>query len=48
MFTGLRGPRCPGEAGLDRLGSVSLSRGLVPDLDFWVPEHRRRSEASGD
>ena len=30
-------PRRPGEAGLDRLGSVTLSRGLVPDLDFWVP-----------
>ena len=42
------GPRRPGEAGLDRLGSVTLSRGLVPDLDFWVPGHRRRSEASGD
>ena len=41
-------PRRPGEAGLDRLGSVTLSRGLVPDLDFWVPGHRRRSEASGD
>ena len=42
------GPRRPGEAGLDQLGSVSLSRGLVPDLDFWVPGHRRQSEASGD
>ena len=21
---------------MDRLGSVSLSWGLVPDLDFWV------------
>ena len=42
------GPRRPGEAGLHRLGSVTLSRGLVPDLDFWVPGHRRRSEASGD
>ena len=41
------GPRHPGEAGLDRLGSVTLSRFLVPDLDFWVPGHRRRSEASG-
>ena len=41
-------PRHPREAGLDRLGSVTLSRGLVPDLDFWVPGHRRRSEASGD
>ena len=41
-------PRHPGEAGLDRLGSATLSRGLVPDLDFWVPGHRRESEASGD
>ena len=44
----MRGPRRPGEAGLDRLGSVTLRRFLVPDLDFWVPGHRRRSEASGD
>ena len=43
----MRGPRHPGEAGLDRLGSVTLSRFLVPDLDFWVAGHRRRSEASG-
>ena len=42
------GPRRPGEAGLDWLGSVTLSRGLVPDLDFWVPGYRRRSEASRD
>ena len=42
------GPRHPGEAGLDRLGSVTRSRGLAPDLEFWVPGHRRRSEASGD
>ena len=41
-------PRRPGEAGLDLLGSVILSRGLVPDLDFWVPGHHRRSEAFGD
>ena len=44
----MRGPRRPGEAGLDRLGSVTLSRFLVPDLDFWIPGHRRQSEASGD
>ena len=31
---------------MDRLGSAALSRCLVPDLDFWVPGHRRRSEAS--
>ena len=41
-------PRCPEEAGLDWLGSVTLSRGLVPDLDFWVPGHCRQSEAFGD
>ena len=44
----MRGPRRPGEAGLDRLGSVTLSRFLVPDLDFWVAGfrgHRRRSES---
>ena len=34
-------PRRPEDAGLDQLGSVTLSRGLVPDLDFWVPGHRR-------
>ena len=44
----LCGPRWPEEAGLDRLGSVSLSRGLVPDLDFLVAGHLRRSEASWD
>ena len=42
----LCGPRRLVKAGLDWLGSVTLSRGLVPDLDFWVPGHRRRSEAS--
>ena len=36
------------EAGLDRFGSASLSRGLVPDPDFLVPGHLRRSEASRD
>ena len=30
----LCGPRCPEAAGLDRLRLASLSRGLVPDLDF--------------
>ena len=39
-------PRWPEDAGLDQLGSVSLSRGLVPDLDFWVAGHLGRSEAS--
>ena len=38
----------PEDAGLDQLGSVSLSRGLVPDLDFWVAGHLGRSEASWD
>ena len=37
----MRSPRRPGEAGLDRLGSVTLSQFLVPDLDLWVPGHRR-------
>ena len=39
-------PRRPEEADLDRLGSASLSRGLVPDPDFLVPGHLRRSQAS--
>ena len=29
------GPRQSEEAGLDRFGSASLSRSLVPDLDFF-------------
>ena len=41
-------PRWPEDADLDRLGSASLSRGLVPDLDFWVAGHMGRSEASWD
>ena len=41
-------PRWPEDAGLDRLGSAPLSRGLVPDPDFLVPGHLRRSEASRD
>ena len=44
----LCGPRWPKEASLDRFGSASLSRGLVPDPDFLVPGHLRRSEASWD
>ena len=44
----LCGPRWPEEAGLDRFGSASLSRGLVPDPDFLVAGHLRRSEASWD
>ena len=41
-------PSWPEDAGLDRLGSASLSRGLGPDLNFWVAGHLRQSEASGD
>ena len=41
-------PRRPEDAGLDRLGSASLSRGLVPDLDFWVAGHLEQSKASWD
>ena len=44
----LCGPRRPEEAGLDWFGSASLSWGLVPDPDFLVPGHLRRSEASRD
>ena len=39
----LCGPRWPEEASLDRLGSASLNRGLVPDLDFLVAGHLRQS-----
>ena len=44
----LCGPKWPEEAGLDRFGSASLSRGLVPDPDFLVTGHLRRSKASRD
>ena len=44
----LCGPKRPEEAGLDRFGSDSPSRGLVPDPDFLVPGYLRRSEASLD
>ena len=36
------------DAGLDRLGSASLCRGLVPDPDLLVPGHLRWYEASRD
>ena len=38
-------PRLPEEASL---GSASLNPGLVPDLDFLLTGHLRRSEASGN
>ena len=44
----LCGPRWPEEAGLDQFGSASLSRGLIPDLDFLVAGHLKCSEASRD
>ena len=44
----LCGPRWPKEADLDCFGSASLSRGLVPDPNFLVAGHLRRSEASRD
>ena len=44
----LCGPRWPEEAGLDQFGLASLNRGFVPDPNFLVAGHLRRSEASLD
>ena len=43
----LCGPRWPEEAGLDLFRSATLCRGLVPDPDFFVAGHLRRSGLPG-